>query len=173
MKKYSTLEEMYLDMYKLIYTYISDFTKDTIAAQNIASIIWGKVAENPSKFLDMEINHLRNYMRKMVKTAVSDYFKIEKKQESILKSEELLEAEKSVEEECLGKEDMIYLERAKKILNEDELQLLYLRFEAGLSARKVGDAFGISEGAARVKQYRILKKLKDEIIRLQQQGGIL
>lgn len=173
MEKYSTLEDMYWDMYKLIYTYISDFTKNNTAAQDIASIVWGKVAENPSKFLDMEIRHLHNYMRKMVKTAVSDYFKIEKRQNEIVNPENMLEAEKSVEEECLGKEDLIYLERARRILNEDELQLIYLRFEAGLSARKVGNAFGISEGAVRVKQYRILKKLKDEIIRLQQQGGML
>ena len=83
-------------------------------------------------------------------------------------SEEILKAEKSVEEECISREDFIYLDRARKILSEDELQLIYLRFEAGLSARQVGNAFGISEGAVRVKQYRILKKLRDEIIRLQQ-----
>ena len=168
MEKYATLEKMYWDMYKLIYTYIGDYTKDRIAADDIASIIWGKVVENPSKFLDMEICYLRNYMRKMVKTAVSDYFRIEKRQDDLLKLEKVLEAEKSVEEECISREDLIYLDRARKVLNEDELQLVYLRFEAELNAREVGDAFGISEGAVRVKQHRILKKLKAEIIRLQQ-----
>lgn len=168
MEKYSTLEELYWNTYKLVYTYISDFTKDTIAAQDIASIIWGKVSEKPPKFLDLEIVHLRNYLRVMVRTTVSDYFRIEKRQDEIVKAENMLEAEKSVEEECIRREDLICLEKAKKILDEDEIQLIYLRFETGLSAREVGDAFGISEGAVRVKQHRILKKLKNEIIRLQQ-----
>lgn len=168
MEKYSTLEGMYWDMYKLIYTYIGDFTKDTVAAQDIASIIWGKVAENPSKFLDMEIKHLRNYMRKMVRTAASDYFKIEERQCEFVKPENMLEAEKSIEEEYIRKEDFVFLEKAIKVLDKDELQLIYFRIEAKLSSREVGEAFGISEGAVRVKQYRILKKLRDEIIRLQQ-----
>ena len=171
MEKYSTLEKMYWGMYKLVYTYISDYTKDITVAGDIASIIWGKVVENPSKFLAMEICHLRNYMRKMVKTAVSDYFRTEERQDELLMLEKILEAEKSVEEQYICKEDLIYLDRARKVLNEDERQLVYLRFGAELSAREVGEAFGISEGAVRVKQYRILKKLKAEIIRLQQQMG--
>lgn len=165
MKKYSTLEELYNNMNKLIYTYIGDFTKDTVIAQDISSIIWGKVAQNPFRFLDMEINHLRNYMRKMVKTAVSDYFKIENQQNEIVKLKDLLKTEKSVEEEYVRREDLFYLAEAMKVLDKDELVLIYLRVEAKLGAREVGETFGISEGAVRVKQYRILKKLRDEIIR--------
>ncbi len=40
----------------------------------------------------------------------------------------------------------------KRVLSKADCDLIILRYEAGLSAREVGEAFGISEGAVRVKQ---------------------
>lgn len=167
MKKYKSLEELYLENRKLIYTYIRDYTTHQSSVQDIASIIWCKVVDDPQKFLDMDEIWLHNYLRVMVKTAVSDYFRIEEKEHmKAEKAREILEYELLREEDFLLKEDLEYLEQAKQVLSKADCDLILLRYEAGLSAREVGEAFGISEGAVRVKQHRILKKLKKEIIRL-------
>lgn len=167
---YNSLEDLYKENYKLVYTYISDHTTNYEYARDIASIIWAKVAENPKRYLDMEKNHLCNYLRRMVKTAVSDFFEVEKQQaDKVELAREALELAKTFDEESFYKEQLVYLEQAKGILSEEELQMIHLRFYVGLSVRAVGDAFGISEGAVRARQHRILKKLKREILRLQQQ----
>ena len=167
---YNSIADLYNENYRLVYTYISDYTADYQNAQDIAGIVWAKVAENPKRYLNMEKDHLTNYLRMMVKTAALDFFQIEKRQ--INKAEqarEALESAKTFDEESLHQEQLAYLGQAKEVLSEDELQLICLRFDAGLSVRAVGDAFGISEGAVRARQYRILRKLKCEILRLQQQ----
>jgi len=167
MKKYKSLEELYFENHKLVFTYIGDYTTHQPSVQDIASIIWCKVADDPQKFLNMDEIWLRNYLRVMVRTAVSDYFKIEEKERMKAKKvREVLERGMLEEEDFLLKEELKYLEQAKQVLLKEDCDLILLRFEAGLSAREVGEAFGISEGAVRVRQHRILKKLKKEIIRL-------
>ncbi len=80
MKKYKSLEELYLENYKLLYTYIRDYTKHESSVQDIASIVWCKVVDNPQKYLGMDEIWLHNYLRVMARTAVSDYFKTEEKE---------------------------------------------------------------------------------------------
>ena len=167
MKKYGSMEELYLENYKLVYTYIGDYTEHQPSIEDIASIIWCKVSNDPQKFLDMDEIWLHNYLRVMARTAVSDYFKVEEREHMKIKHvREDFEYGYPVEEEFLLREDLAYLEQAKRVLSKAECDLILLRYEAGLSAREVGEAFGITEGAVRVKQHRILKKLKEEIIRL-------
>ena len=170
MGRYHSIEELYNRSYRLVYAYISDYITDYQNAQDIAAIVWSKVAENPTRYLNMEKDHLTNYLRMMVKTTVSDFFAVEKRQaDQAEQAREILESVKTFDEVTFQREQLAYLERAKGVLSEDELQIIHLRFFAGLSARAVGDAFGISEGAVRARQYRILRKLKGEILRLQQQ----
>jgi len=166
MKKYESLEELYLENYKLVFTYIRDYTAHQSSIQDIASIVWCKVADDPQKFLGMDEVWLHNYLRVMVLTAVSDYFKTEERERmKVEKARETLEYG-VMEEDFLLREELAYLEQAKQVLSEADYDLIALRFDTGLSAREVGAAFGISEGAVRVRQHRILKKLKKEIIRL-------
>lgn len=167
---YNSIEDLYKENYKLVYTYISDYTTNYENAQDIAAIIWAKVAENPKRYLNMEKGHLCNYLRRMVKTTVSDFFEVEKQQaDKVELAREALELAKTFDEEAFHKDQLVYLEQAKGVLSEEELQLIHLRFYAGLSVQAVGDAFQISEGAVRARQHRILKKLKREILRLQRQ----
>ncbi|MCI8608833.1 MAG: sigma-70 family RNA polymerase sigma factor [Firmicutes bacterium] len=150
---YNSIEDLYIENYKLVYTCISDYTTDHQNAQDVAAIVWSKVAENPKRYLNMERDHLINYLRRMVKTAVSDFFTVEKRQfDKAEQAREALESAIILDEESFRKEQLFYLEQARGVLSEEELQLIYLRFDAGLSARAVGDAFGISEGAVRARQ---------------------
>ena len=167
---YNSIEDLYNGSYRLVYTYISDYTMDYQNAQEIAAIVWAKVAEHPKRYLDMEKDHLNHYLRRMIKTTALDFFEAEKCQSNKAEqAREALESAKTFDEAYFHKEQLAYLEQAKSVLAEEELQLIYLRFHVELSVRAVGDAFGISEGAVRAKQYRILKKLKREILRLQEQ----
>lgn len=167
MEKYKSLEELYMDNYKLIFAFLFDYTNHQQTAEDLASIVWSKVVGNPDKFLDMDKAWLRNYLRKVAKHAAIDYFNGEKKrQERESELKEVLELISSPEDEFLLKEQLAYLEQAKAVLNESELELVCQRFIAELSISDIAVALGITAGAVRVKQHRIFKKLKVEIERL-------
>lgn len=173
--KYTSLEELYMDNYRLVFTYISNHTDNWEIAQELAAIIWAKVVENPERYLDMDKIWLKNYLRVMTKTIAADYFEEEAKHKGQLTEDSIdiladtIKA-RTTEEEFFLQEDLKYLKEARKCLPVEENEIITLRFEAGLSAQVVGEAFGMSEGTLRVKQYRILKKLKVEITRLRNGG---
>jgi RNA polymerase sigma-70 factor (ECF subfamily) len=48
-------------------------------------------------------------------------------------------------------------------LSEGERELLALRYSAGLSSSEIGDALGISSGAARVRLSRLVKRLAKDL----------
>lgn len=171
MDKYKSLEELYIDNYKLIYTFFFDHTNHKQIAEDLASVLWSKVAEDPKKFLEMDKRWLQNYLRKVAKNLTIDFFKSEKKyRESVDISKEIIELVPSPEEEYLLKEEFAYLEQAKSVLTESELELVCLRYIAGLSPGDIAADLGLTAGAVRIKQHRILKKLKREITHLMNQS---
>lgn len=172
---YKSLEELYIDNYLLIYTYISDYTTRQEDADELSAIIWAKVAENPERYLSMNKVWLKNYLRIMTRTTAADYFekvaqyKGHLSEDSIDILADTIQAH-STEEEFFRREDLRHLKTAKMKLTSEENEILAMRYETELSARDVGEAFGITEGSLRVRQHRILKKLKAEITRLRNGG---
>lgn len=163
-ENYNTLEELYKKTHLLVYKYISDFTKDGYVADDISSMIWLKITENPGKYLEMEISYLHNYLRRMVETTYIDQYRASMRQQSILeKACANLPLTKSVEDNYILQEDLKKLEHARQSLSEEEQRLLHLRFDEELSARNIGMQLEVSEGAVRVKQHRILVKLKKKL----------
>lgn len=63
-------------------------------------------------------------------------------------------------------DELACLDKAKNILTLEEKELIFFRFEEGMSARQVAELFDTSEGNIRVRQKRILDKLRKEILRL-------
>ena len=71
----NTLEKLYLDHRKLVYAFISDYSNEEDVMEEIASTVWMKVWEKEDFFLDMDKKGVKYYLRAMVKTAASDYFR--------------------------------------------------------------------------------------------------
>ena len=173
--KYNSLEELYKDNYQLIYTYISDYTTRQEDADELSAIIWAKVAENPERYTGMDKVWLKNYLRIMTRTTAADYFEKEARYKGHLSEDSIdiladtIHAH-STEEEFFKREDLRHLKNARQKLAPEENEILTLRYESELSAKHVGEAFGMTEGSLRVRQHRILKKLKAEITTLRNGG---
>ena len=69
-------------------------------------------------------------------------------------------------DQSCDRREMEYLSRAAAVLTIDEKQLIWLRFKEGLNAKEIGRLLEISDGNVRVRQKRILDKLRKEILRL-------
>ena len=74
--------------------------------------------------------------------------------------------EHSAEEEFLTAEDAIYLENACRVLEDEEKDIIQMKFAYKMSAKEISDILEISEEAVRVRQFRVIRKLRNEIIRL-------
>ena len=174
-KRYKSIEELYLDNRKLVFAYIADYSKEKHIMEDIASTVWVKVWESPKKFLDMDKMGVKQYLRAMVKTAVSDYFRdLERESKIVERMGITLQDDEPWNQEMkkLFVEDMkYYLHEGLKILNEEERQLIVLRFKENRTAREVGSLFNISENNVRVRQMRIIAKMKTHIRMLMNEGS--
>lgn len=164
-KYYETLEELYRDNFKFVHILTGDYTDDIHMKNDISSLIWEKVARQPEKYLSMDRYRLRNYLRIMVKNTYIDYFRSPKSMCEELTDRNNYSYDGDFCEVDFYKEELKYLGAAVKTLNMEEKQLLVMRFAQNMSAKETGEVFGISEGAVRVRQSRILVKLKKEILR--------
>lgn len=165
---YGSLEELYNDNRKLVFVMVSDYTDDEEQKKDINSSVWAKIAEQPQKYMTMEPAHFRNYLRMIVKTSAVDYLRCEEKETSKL---QLFQREDRIsyydfDEGEFYADCLEYLAEAVSVLNFEEKELIRLRFGKKLPARQTGEILDISEGNVRVKQKRILAKLKEEILRL-------
>lgn len=163
-RKYKTFEELYLRTYKLIFLFIHDYTEDWSLAEEVSSVIWAKIAESPESYLKKEIDHLHNYMRVMVKNEmVKQRIRTNRQEKAIAEISAIATASHSAEDEVLFIEDVRQLESARSKLTEEENRLIELRFEKGCSIKETGEELGIKVSAVKMRQNRILKKLKNMI----------
>ena len=167
--------ELYRDTSKLVYSFIYKYTKDSEIVNEIASQVWLKVAKNLDKYLQMEPQHLKNYLKAMVRTAYADYYKAQKKEEKNINELEILignniDELNFVEDELFFVDNLSYLRKAVHNLKEEEIELLFLKFENNLKWSEIAKLYNVSEGSIRTRQSRIYKKLREQIEYMAEKG---
>ena len=75
----------------------------------------------------------------------------------------------SAKEAAILRSDLRYLAKARQVLTTEERTLLVWIFEKKMPTKEAARILNISEGAVRVRQHRILGKLKQEILRLKKE----
>lgn len=169
-KYYKSFEALYLDVHGLLYAFAFDYVTSKAAAEDITSMVWAKIAENPAYYLDMDKDFIKNYMRKMVKHIALNCQKQEQRRQ--YREEKVLYAYPEMlasKEQAVLRSDLRYLDKARQVLTMEEKAILVWIFEKDMSAKAVAEILNISEGAVRVRQHRILGKLKQEITRLKKE----
>lgn len=167
---YSSFEEMYLNNYKLVILFIRDYITDPYLVQDISSIVWTKVAEHIERCISMDRLWLRNYLRVMVRNTVADQYREEKAIKELQEKIQDILKYTAVQptEENDGKE---YLRGAIAMLSDEEIQLLYLKYEKMLNSEEIGAMLGVGSGAVRMRHKRIVEKLRKIINELRAENG--
>lgn len=166
---YKNLEELYYDNYKLVYIIAGDYVANGDDRNEASSSVWAKIAAHPEKYLAMDEYRLKNYMRVMIKNICMDRFREAKKEAEDLRQtyrDGIAPLYADFGDQSCDRREMEYLSRAAAVLTIDEKQLIWLRFKEGLNAKEIGRLLEISDGNVRVRQKRILDKLRKEILRL-------
>lgn len=172
-KFFTSLEEIYEANYRLINVFICDYSVDEEVAKEISSIIWEKIAEHPQRYLAMDAEWLKNYLRDIVKTTIADHYRQEASfNRACEKLKDTLERYGEDFSEKIFKDDRKnHLAKALDILSEEEKLLINMKFGRKMTSEAIGEVIGISGGAVRMRQERILRKLRAEIERLENENG--
>lgn len=170
-KKYISFEELYMDKYKLVYVFIRDYMGSdkwkAEIAEEISQIVWTKVALNIKVILTFDEYHITNYLRRMTQNIATDFFddlvKEENKKVKMQgKCDETAFATKTTENIYMYKDELDILKICVQTLKKEERELLYMRFALNYSAKEISMIMGISEINVRVRQKRIVEKLRKE-----------
>jgi len=150
---------LYDTYYKPIFVFIHRRIGDEEQTADITSLVFLKALMNIKKYqfkgvpfsawlFRIAFNEINMYFRK------SNADRVVSLQQTSIKD---MIAESEIEDNVEAQQKMM---TALKTLNEDELQLIELRFFEKRSFAEVGAIVGITENNAKVKVYRILDKLK-------------
>ena len=172
---YRTLEDVYLDNRKLVFAYITEYTKEVSLMEEIASTVWVQAWEYGETILRLERKAVKRYLWAIVKSKIGDYTRgLEKEKNLIVKISENMEEIKPWETDMKQTflEDMYtYLQDALSILSEEERLLLLLRFKENYTAKEIGQILNISENNVRVRQFRIIAKMRKHIEKSIERGA--
>ncbi len=171
---FNSLEEIYLESYKLVNVFIRDYYSDEEMVREISAVVWLKVAEKSEMYIKMSEYQIQNYLRVVVRTVIVDQIRNENAARELYDKLKLLtkeNVESHFSEELTDKEKSFYYRETLKILSYEEKLLLYMRFKEKQSFEELSKVFETSQSTLRMRQSRIIGKLRKAIISLKKENG--
>lgn len=172
---YQSLEELYMENYKLVYLFLEDYITDVQIVRELAGTVWLKIVEHQEQCLKMEKKWLKNYLRVVCRNTAFDYLKKDKRDRQIVEDMKNLEKTRMPEQAAYGimEEDVWrYLDEIKKTLTTADQQILYLKYNQKLSWKDIAALLDVPEGTLRSKHFRLIRKLRIEISKRMKEGGM-
>lgn len=139
-----------------IFRYHFVHVRDTQLAEDLTADTFAKAWKNLDSF---DFSQPRPWLYKIAQNLLTDYWR---KQKALpLDEPELLPADTdtaaSLDRQLTGE----WVKAALDKLSEPMRSVITMRFMLGYSARRTGQALGLSESNVRIIQYRALKKMKE------------
>ncbi|MFI5265552.1 MAG: RNA polymerase sigma factor [Candidatus Levyibacteriota bacterium] len=152
--------EIYKLYYKKIFRYCSFNTRDNSAAQDICQETfvkaWKKIKDFNMERADWSF---QAFLFAIARNLIID--RTREKKEYSLEAYEDIETNEDYYEALDKKNDAQKLKKALSKLDEVERQIIMLRYFEEMGSKEVANILEIKEGALRVRQSRILQKLKN------------
>ena len=152
---------IYEKYYEQIFVFIYKRVDDEDATGDITSMVFMKCLKNLEKYKFQGVP-FSAWLYRIAVNEVNQYFRMEKKRERTvnLRTEHIgfLFEEMDISEGTKEPEEIIA--ELLQVLKPDDLQFIELRFFEARSFKEIGYFLNISEVNAKVKTYRILKKLR-------------
>lgn len=156
---YGRLYERHLDA---IYRYVYFRVGDTAQAQDMTEEVFVKAWEAIPNYRPGK-HPFTSWLYRIAQNSVVDHYR--RKERAVGATELDLDAQPdpapSLEDKLVEKQNLANLAEAIRRLNDEEQQVIILRFVEGLPHRQVAAIVGKSEAASRVIQHRALAALAD------------
>ena len=159
-------KEAYGEIYKLYQKKIYRFSYYMIQNKELAEDITQNTfikAWRALPFFSLNKNGtIQAYLFKIARNLTIDYQR-KRKEVSLEVIEDIMPSDENLEEIVARQEEQEIVARSLKTLDEEERQIVVLRYFEDMSYEEISKVVGKNEGAIRVRLHRTLKKLKEEI----------
>jgi RNA polymerase sigma-70 factor (ECF subfamily) len=151
--------EIYLFYYKKIYRYCSFNVTSNELAKDIAQETFLKAWRSLPRFSLKNGGTIQAFLFKIARNLIIDNAR--KKKPIQLEAYHEIESSENVEENILRQQHQTSVHVALAKLQDEEKQIVLLRYFEDMQTKEIASVLGIAEGALRVRMHRVLKKLKD------------
>ena len=151
------IEKIYSLYFTDIYKFLLSMTKNIEIAQDITSITFLKVINNPDKF--NEVNDLKAYLFTVAKNSYFDYYNQNK---MTITTDDINKFDLSIpsfEKDIIKSEEIDHITWAIEKLNEPYKSITKLRLN-DMSFKEIGVIYGKTDNWACVSFYRAKEKLR-------------
>lgn len=152
---------IYEKYYDQIFVFIYKRVDDEEVSADISSVVFLKCLKNLEKYRFQGVP-FSAWLYRIAVNEVNQYFRMEKKRERTvnLRSEHIITLFEEMEIAEPNTEPEVIVAELLSHLKSEEVQFLEMRFFEGRSFKEIGYYLDITEVNAKVKTYRILKKLR-------------
>ncbi|MCE3228265.1 MAG: sigma-70 family polymerase sigma factor [Bacteroidetes bacterium] len=152
-------EPLYNKYYENIIKFVYKRVEDIDNCREITAIVFSKALNNIKKHNDLGFP-FSSWLYRIAINEITQFYRDKTKMRIISLSEKGIKnmAEESGEHQA---ELISVLKKALMYLDEDELNLIELRYFEERPFAEVGQILGITENNAKVKTYRVIDKLKE------------
>ena len=152
-------EPLYNKYYEQIFRYIYQRMDDKVLAHDITSQVFLKAMNNIQKYEYRGVP-FASWLYRIAKSELYQSFRDEKATRTINVDTSNLSIMIDDIEEDASEENRAVLLSAIKELNEEEVQIIELRYFEKRSFKEIGDMLEITENNAKVKAHRVVQKMK-------------
>lgn len=153
-----SFSKLYQHFYKKIYRYLYFQIRDEQMCKDFCQDTFLKAWRSLKKFSITETGSFQAFLFAIARNLVIDYSR--KKKEVKIEEYEALPEEEHLYEDITSKEEVMQIRKALDRLNEEERQIIILKYFEEMSGEEIAKTLSIKEGAVRVRLHRIMEKLK-------------
>jgi len=155
-------EPLYNKYYEQIFRYIYQRMDDKELAFDVTSQVFLKALNNIHRYEYRGVP-FASWLYRIAKSELYQSFRDKKARRTVnVESMHIFEMIEDWEEDKTEENRKILLD-AIKTLKEDEVQMVEMRFFEKRSFREIGEILEITENNAKVKAYRVIKKLRKHL----------
>jgi RNA polymerase sigma-70 factor (ECF subfamily) len=152
-------EPLYNKYYEQIFRYIYQRMDDKETAHDVTSQVFLKALNNIQKYEYRGVP-FASWLYRIAKSELYQSFRDKKARRTVnVESMHIFEMIEEWEEDTTDENRKLLLQIISE-LNEDEVQLVELRFFEKRSFKEIGDILEITENNAKVKAHRVVKKMR-------------
>ncbi|MBN1618953.1 sigma-70 family RNA polymerase sigma factor [Candidatus Dojkabacteria bacterium] len=160
----SKFKDIYLKQRERIYWYIFKKVNNTEITEDFTADVFLKLYENWSSVEQKGKSAFLPWLYTVARNLVIDHYrKAANKHKRSIEDEEIDDATKVYSDfvsDAIKEENLKLLKNSVNVLDDDERELLRLRFQEDLNFRDIGEIIKKNEGACKMALYRIIQKLK-------------
>ena len=155
-------EKLYGRYFLPIFKYIFNRIRVEHETAEITSDVFAKALVNIKKYKYKEVPFV-SWLYGIARNEMLQHFRKQKKQNTVFVEEEKLR-HFTEEIDSVNKEELFdKMKKALEALAAEELELVEMKFFQQLSHKEIAGILDISEENARVKTFRVIKKLKETV----------